>query len=266
MGNAGSSSGRPDEAAARELYRLRCSYYDLQLAPYDAIRQRAVERLHLRPGQVVLDLGCGTGMSLELLQQAVGPGGRVIGVDQSPEMIELARQRVQRQGWSQVELICAPIQLAQLPAAVDAVLFHFTHDILQTPAALDHVLAHLRPGARIAAAGLKWTSPLYAPLNSLVWWNALQSVTTLGGLDAPWAPLAQRGIELELESFLWGTLYLASGRLPLPAAQVAAASGLVQQPDQLDHRLDPHLVENPGPVHLDGPDADLQLVSDELVG
>jgi len=205
-------------------------------------------------------------MSLDLLQRAVGPGGRVIGVDQSPEMIELARQRVQRQGWTQVELICAPIQRATLPAAADAALFHFTHDILQTPAALDHVLAHLKPGARIAAAGLKWTSPLYVPLNALVWWNALQSVTAFGGLEAPWAPLAPHGVELELESFLWGTLYLASGQLPPPARQAPATSGLVQQPDELDHRLDAHLVENPGTVNLDGPDADLQLVGDELVG
>jgi len=266
MGHAESSSVGPDATAARELYRLRCGYYDLQLAPYDVIRQCAVERLRLQPGQVVLDLGCGTGMSLDLLQRAVGPGGRVIGVDQSPEMISLARQRVQRQGWTQVELICAPIERAQLPPSADAALFHFTHDILQTPVALDHVLAHLRPGARIVAAGLKWTSPLYAGLNSLVWWNALQSVTTFDGLDAPWAPLARRGIEFELESFLWGTLYLASGRLPQPVVQPGATSGLMQQLDQFDHRLDTHLVEDPGPMHLDRPDTDLQLVRDQLVG
>ena len=264
MSHAESSSGRTDALAARELYRLRCGYYDLQLAPYDAIRQCAIDRLRLQPGQVVLDLGCGTGMSLELLQRAVGPGGRVIGVDQSPEMIELARQRVRRQGWTQIELICAPIEQVLLPPRADAALFHFTHDILQTPAAFGHVLTHLKPGARVAAAGLKWTSPLFAGLNSLVWWNALQSVTTFDGLDAPWAPLARSGIELELESFLWGTIYLASGRLPL--AQSVAASGLMQQLDQLDHRLDSHLVEDPGPMHLDRSDTDLQLVRDQLVG
>lgn len=207
-------AGSADEAAARALYRARCGYYDLQLAPYEALRRCAVERLALRPGQVVLDIGCGTGMSLDLLQQAVGPAGRVVAVDQSHEMLEQARQRVEREGWQQVELVCSPVQDAVLPARADAALFHFTHDILQTPAALDHVLAHLAPGARLAVCGLKWAPPLFAAFNPLVWWHAVQSVTTLDGLDAPWAGLAQRGARLTVEPLLCGTLFLASGQLP----------------------------------------------------
>lgn len=207
-------AGQADEAAALALYRARCGYYDWQLAPYEAIRHCAVERLGLQPGQVVLDIGCGSGMSLDLLQQAVGPKGRVIAIDQSPEMLEQARQRVERGGWSQVELVCSPIQQARLPARADAALFHFTHDILQTPAALDHVLSHLAPGARLAVSGLKWAPPLYGMLNPLVWWNAVQSVTTLAGLDMPWAGLALRGARLTVEPLCGGALYLASGRMP----------------------------------------------------
>ena len=207
-------AGPANEAAARALYRARCGYYDMQLAPYETLRRCAIERLELQPGQVVLDIGCGTGMSLGLLQQAVGPQGHVIAVDQSPEMLEQARQRVGQGGWKQVELVCSPVQEAVLPAKADAALFHFTHDILQTPAALDHVLAHLAPGARLAVCGLKWAPPWFAALNPLVWWYAAQSVTTLSGLDAPWAGLAQRGVCLTVEPLWCGTLYLASGRLP----------------------------------------------------
>jgi SAM-dependent methyltransferase len=214
MGMTFPAAGPANEAAALDLYRARCGYYDLQLAPYEALRRCAVERLALQPGQVVLDIGCGTGMSLDLLQQAVGSQGHVIAIDQSPEMLEQARQRVEQAGWSQVELICSPVQDAELPARADAALFHFTHDILQTPAALDHVLAHLAPGARLAACGLKWAPPWFAGLNPLVWWNAAQSVTTLDGLDAPWSGLAQRGARLTVEPLLCGTLYLASGQMP----------------------------------------------------
>ena len=214
MGIAIPGSGPADEAAALALYRARSVYYDLQLAPYEALRRRAVEHLALQPGQVVLDIGCGTGMSLDLLQLAVGPSGRVIGVDQSHEMLEQARRRVEHSGWDQVELVCSPVQDAALPARADAALFHFTHDILQTPAALDHVLAHLQPGARLAVCGLKWAPPWFAALNPLVWWNAAQSVTTLDGLDAPWAGLAQRGVRLTVEQLFCGTLFLASGQMP----------------------------------------------------
>ncbi len=207
-------TGQADEAAALALYRARSAYYDLQLAPYEAVRRQAVECLRLEPGQTVLDIGCGTGMSLGLLQEAVGPAGRVVAVDQSPEMLEQARSRVLRSGWHQVDLVCSPVQQASLSGQADALLLHFTHDILQTPVALDHLLAHLKPGARIAVTGLKWASPLCGPLNALVWWHALQSVTTLQGLDAPWEPLLQRGVTLEVEELFWGAIFLARGSAP----------------------------------------------------
>lgn len=207
-------TGPADETAALALYRARCGYYDLQLAPYEALRRCAIEHLALQPGQTVLDIGCGTGMSLDLLQQAVGPQGQVVAIDQSREMLDQARRRVDCAGWHQIELVCSPVQDAALPAGADAALFHFTHDILQTPAALDHVLAHLAPGARLAVCGLKWAPPWFAALNPLVWWNAVQSVTTLDGLDAPWSGLTQRGARLSVESLFGGTLFLACGRMP----------------------------------------------------
>lgn len=203
----------PDQAASQRLYRQRCGYYDWQLAPYEHIRAQAIDLLQLRPGQTVLDMGCGTGMSLERLQQAVGPHGQVVAVDQCPDMLERAHQRVRQHGWSNVQLACAPIEQASLPAQADAVLFHFTHDILQTPAAVAHVLRHLKPGARVVATGLKWTSPLYGAMNALVWWNAMQSITTLDGLDMPWRGLQAQGVQLDVSTCLLGTIYTASGQL-----------------------------------------------------
>jgi len=200
--------------ASRAMYRWRAFSYDLQLAPYEFIRRHAVERLQLQPGQSVLDLGCGTGMSLELLQQAVGPEGRVIGVDESPEMIALARSRVSRAGWTNVELICAAVEDAPLPDAADAAFFHLVHDILQSPQAVAHVLRHLKPGARLVATGLKWTAPWLAPWNALVGLFAAQSITNFDRLAVPWQPLFDHGAELQVETVLMGTLYVASGTAP----------------------------------------------------
>ena len=69
------------------------------------MRRRAVAWLAPRPGDTVLDVGCGTGLSFELLQRAVGDSGHIVGIEQSPQMIDKARQRVQRHGWRNVTLL-----------------------------------------------------------------------------------------------------------------------------------------------------------------
>lgn len=201
----------PGQEATRTLYGWRASSYELQLAPYEFIRRMAVAHLRLRPGDCALDLGCGTGMSFPLLHAAVGTAGRVVAVDLSPEMLAQARSRVQHECWSNVELICAAVEDAPLPREADAAFFHFAHDILQSPPALDHVLQHLRPGARIVATGLKWTAPGLAPLNLMVGLHMAQSVTNYEGLATPWQPLLDRGIALELDTLMMGTVFVARG-------------------------------------------------------
>ncbi len=206
----------PDDehAAARALYGWRAGSYELQLAPYEFIRRMAIEHLQLRPGQVVLDLGCGTGMSLPLLREGVGPSGRVVAVDQSPEMLALARLRTQRAGWGNVVLQCEAVESALLPRLADAALLHFTHDILQSPQAMEQLLRHLRPGARIVATGLKWTAPGLSPWNALVGMHMAQSVTHYEGLRSPWLPLLQRGAELQVDMLVMGTIFVAHGTWP----------------------------------------------------
>lgn len=201
----------PGQEATRTLYGWRATSYELQLAPYEFIRRMAVDHLRLRPGDCVLDLGCGTGMSLPLLRNAVGTAGRVVAVELSPEMLAQARSRVQHERWGNVELLCTAVEDAPLPRGADAAFFHFTHDILQSPQALDHVLAHLRPGARVAATGLKWTAPGLAPWNALVGLHMAQSVTNYEGLAAPWQPLLDRGVQLDVDTLMMGTVFVARG-------------------------------------------------------
>ncbi len=200
----------PDRDAALAQYRRRAGTYDLELALLEPIRRIAVARLALQPGQTVLDIACGTGLSLALLQQGVGAGGRIVGIEQSPEMIARARQRVRQQGRRNVRLVCAPAEEAGLVGCADAALFHFTHDVLRRPEALDHVLRHLRPGARVVATGLQWAPAWALPVNLLVWGAARRSVSTLGGLGRPWNLLAERVDGLAVESLLLGAVFVAT--------------------------------------------------------
>jgi ubiquinone/menaquinone biosynthesis C-methylase UbiE len=202
----------PDRDAALEQYRRRAGVYDLELAFFEPIRRLAISRLELRPGDVVFDVGCGTGLSLTMLRQRVGAKGRIVGIEQSPEMFEQARRRVARARWARVTLTCSPVEDADLRIKADAALFHFTHDILQRPEAIANVLSHLKPGARVVASGLKWAAPwLMQPVNLLVLPAALRSVTSLAGLDRPWQRLQKQLGRMTVESRLLGGAYVASG-------------------------------------------------------
>ena len=206
------SSRGPDRDAALEQYRRRAGVYDRELRLLEPIRRLAISRLALGPGDVVLDVGCGTGLSLPMLKQRIGPNGRIVGIEQSPEMFEQARRRVARARWARVTLMCSPVEDADLRVRADAALFHFTHDILRRPEAIANVLGRLKPGARVVASGLKWATPwLMRPVNWLVLPAALRSVTSLDGLDRPWQLLQEQLGPMDVESRLLGGAYVASG-------------------------------------------------------
>ena len=211
MKETGKPGQGPDRAQALTQYRRRAAWYDRELALFEPIRRTAIARLALKRGDTVLDVGCGTGLSLALLRQGTGAAGRIIGIEQCPEMIEQARARVAHHRWDNVTLLCAPVEAADLPRRADAALFHFTHDVLRQPEAIANVVDHLKPGARVVASGLKWAWAW--PANLFVWAAALHSATTLDGLVSPWSGLAALIGPLEVETLLFDTFYIASARL-----------------------------------------------------
>ena len=199
-------------AASRRKYQSRAAHYDRTVGPTWPIREQAIAGLQLQPGQHVLDVGCGTGLSLALLRQGVGASGRVVGIDHSPDMLEQARARVAQAGWTNVSVLEVPAQALVLPEAVDALLFHYTHDILRSPVALDHLLRCARPGARVAVAGIKFFPPWLAPLNAWVYLKNRGYNGAPGELATPWDRIAPRLRNWHLQPTQWGMGYLAFGR------------------------------------------------------
>lgn len=203
----------PDRQAALRQYRAHAEGYDRQTDWATPDRTRAVDLLELQPGHVVLDAGCGTGLCFDAVLDRVGPSGRIIGVEQSEEMLGRAQERVAAAGWDNVELVLGAVEEAGIPGDVDAVLFCFTHDVLRSPKALANVLGHLRRGGRVAAVGPMW-APWWAPaMNMAIWYVASEYVTTFEGFSAPWSHLAGLvpGLAVEPQGlagvfFAWGTL------------------------------------------------------------
>jgi ubiquinone/menaquinone biosynthesis C-methylase UbiE len=204
-------SANSKREAALEQYRKRAGIYDLELALFEPIRRKAIARLNLKLGETVLDVGCGTGLSFELLLQGMGSKGKIVGIEQSPEMMAKAQKRVTQHRWKNITLICSPVEAATIRIKADAALFHFTHDILRHPQAVANAIKHLKPGARVIASGLKWASAVMMPVNAFVLPAALHSVTSLEGLNKPWDKLAEQLDDFEVESVLFGGVYMAQG-------------------------------------------------------
>jgi ubiquinone/menaquinone biosynthesis C-methylase UbiE len=96
-------------------------------------RLKAVSALELRPGNVVLEIGAGTGRNLRYLTQAVGPSGRVIAVDASPGMLMQARRLVEDRGWRNVELLRQDAAELKVTDELDGVLFSLSYSVIPDP-------------------------------------------------------------------------------------------------------------------------------------
>jgi len=199
---------------ALKRYRNYAKTYDSEQkrnSSAETNRVRVIERLGLQSGDIVLDVGCGTGLNFAAIEAAIGPSGRMIGIDLSPNMLERASARVDGQGWTNVTLIESAIDTAQIDGSADAVLFCMTHDILQTPTALDNVFAHAKPGAHVASLGYKWAPWWTGPWNYFIWNFTRYAITTRANFSKPWRALERFVPDLQVETMSLGSMYIAWG-------------------------------------------------------
>jgi demethylmenaquinone methyltransferase/2-methoxy-6-polyprenyl-1,4-benzoquinol methylase len=207
-----------------EIYRKKAKHYDVTSRfyptpgyPQQAQRRRAIQALALRPGAKVIDVACGTGLNFGLIEDVIGPGGWIVGVDLTDAMLARAQERIVTNGWSNIDLVLADAADFGFPSGVDGILS--TYALSQVPECAD-VIAH---GAAVLPAGGRWVVlDLKIPDNTPRWLTQLGIATAgrSGALEEwiarrPWeairAAMRQELVDLSWTELCFGTAFLAAG-------------------------------------------------------
>jgi ubiquinone/menaquinone biosynthesis C-methylase UbiE len=206
------------------VYRKKARHYDLTSRLYPAPgypqgrqRRRAVEALDLRPGDTVVDMACGTGLNFALLEDAIGPEGRIVGVDLTDAMLGRAFERIRKSGWSNVRLVQADAVEYEFPTRVDAILS--TYAMSQVPQCGD-VIAH---GAAALSEGGRWVVlDLKVPDRTPRWMSRVGTsvVGRFASIDEwimrrPWqairAAMQDELVDVSWTELCFGSAFLAAG-------------------------------------------------------
>lgn len=220
---------RPKEPAIGDKYTRFAPFYDAlsgEYPVYHAGRRLGVDALDPRRGQQVLDVGCGTGLNFPLLQERIGAGGTIVGIDRSAEMLTQAQRRAEARGWHNVILVQADmvllspadirerIQDAGGAAGSDATLATYSLSLMgDWPRAWENMTGLLKPyGARVAVVDLQ------KPEGSARWLTPLARLAcALGGSDitaAPWRSVEEECTQVVRASARGEHLQIRAGVLP----------------------------------------------------
>jgi SAM-dependent methyltransferase len=204
----------------RYLVRLIRPFPNFDYFFIKPLRQQAVHSLQLKPGNRVLDVGCGPGGSFPYLVEAVGQSGDIVGVEISPEVAINARRRIEANGWSNVQVVEGDARTVQLSAMFDGLILFAAPDVYASPQALANLLRYLNPDTRIVAFGAKLSHHRVGKvLNGLFRSLMKLSFSSTPGLSyQPWCVLESYLAEVQVQEYFLGCMFLAWGAVKASSA------------------------------------------------
>lgn len=230
LGDDRNERTRNGTSEAQAFYGRWARLYDViaTLPGIGSWRERATGRLELSSGDVVVEMGCGTGANFPYLREQVGSSGAVVGIDFTREMLDRAAERIADEGWVNVHLVRGDATVLPVEGPVDAVFASFVVGMLADPAeAVEGWLSLVRSGGRIALLDATRSTQLRArPLNAAFRLFVAASAPPTAKIryaDPPWNALekrvaaARRPLAADTddthEEFALGFVRLSSGRV-----------------------------------------------------
>jgi ubiquinone/menaquinone biosynthesis C-methylase UbiE len=225
------------------------TYEDASFRYWQFLSANTIERLNLRPGDAVLDIACGTGPAILPAAAAVGPSGRVVGVDYADGMLAIAREKVDEAGHTNVELVREDLMGLTYGPEFDAVVcvlgIFFLEDMV---AAASQMWSFVRPGGRLAVTTLG--QGVFEPFSSrfadavkrqrpdieiVLPWRRTEDArvlqSTLEQAGVPGVQVTTESSDLPIEPDYWWTVVMGSG-FRHTAEQLGAAAEIVRQDNE----------------------------------
>lgn len=203
-----------------DIYRRQAKGYDVGgISGLEPWREEAVRILNLERGDLVIDIGCGTGLNFGLLQTAIGSEGKIIGVDLTDAMLDQARQRITKHGWKNVELVQSDAALYEFPDRVEGIISTFALTFVPDGRrVIQNGCKALAPGRKWVVLDMAWPDGLPMWLRHGLFFLPSYGITADVIQRCPWKTvwqtLEQQLVDVELKQFWMGFIYLASGRQP----------------------------------------------------
>lgn len=206
----------------RDIYDRRAAGYDWSLWLFRLLgfrirtyRKIAVERLHLTPGDTVVDLGCGTGLNFGLLEEQIGPEGTIVGVDLSESMLRKARWRIDKSKWENITLVCADMSGYSMPPETDAVLS--TLALTMAPdydEIIERAANTLDSGKRLSIFELKkpelWPAWL---VHAMIVLLKTYGTRPAHAERTPWFSVQKHFSKFQMDEYYFGAAYVATGTM-----------------------------------------------------